>query len=292
MAGGPVRRIERDTMGELEVPDGAYYGASTMRAVKNFPASGLQPPVRFVRALGMIKLAAAKVNADLGLLDQKLADAIVKAAQEIVDGKQRRPVRGGRPVPDRLRHLHQHERQRGDREPRDRAARRRDRLAQAGPPERPRQHLPVLQRRDPERDPARRADRHQGRPDPGPGEAPGGAGAEGRGADAGHQDRPHPPPGRHAGPARAGVPGVRRPGRARPPAAASTPRRSSATCRSAGRPSAPASTPTRSSRRAPPGCSPRWPASRSGRRTTTSRPRTPSTPSWRPAASCGRSRSA
>lgn len=87
MAGGPVRRIERDTMGELEVPDGAYYGASTMRAVKNFPASGLTPPKRFVRALGLIKLAAAKVNADLGLLDRKLAEAIVKAAAEIVDGK-------------------------------------------------------------------------------------------------------------------------------------------------------------------------------------------------------------
>ncbi|MGE3910753.1 MAG: class II fumarate hydratase [Chloroflexota bacterium] len=87
MAGGPVRRIERDTMGELEVPDGAYYGASTMRAVKNFPASGLTPPKRFVRALGLIKLAAARVNADLGLLDAGLADAIVKAAAEIVDGK-------------------------------------------------------------------------------------------------------------------------------------------------------------------------------------------------------------
>jgi fumarate hydratase, class II len=87
MTGGPVRRIERDTMGELEVPDGAYYGASTMRAVMNFPESGLKPPVRLVRALGMIKLAAAKVNAELGLLDQNLADAIVKAAGEIVDGK-------------------------------------------------------------------------------------------------------------------------------------------------------------------------------------------------------------
>src|SRR3954469_2217615 len=87
MAGGPVRRVERDTMGELEVPDGAYYGASTMRAVKNFPQSGLKPPRQYVRALGMIKLAAAKVNAQLGLLDPKLADAIVKAAQEIVEGK-------------------------------------------------------------------------------------------------------------------------------------------------------------------------------------------------------------
>jgi len=87
MAGGPVRRVERDTMGELEVPDGAYYGASTMRAVKNFPESGLKPPPRFVRALGMIKQAAAHVNAELGLLDPKLAAPIEEAAAEIVDGK-------------------------------------------------------------------------------------------------------------------------------------------------------------------------------------------------------------
>src|SRR5215208_6021762 len=87
MAGGPVRRIERDTMGELEVPDGAYYGASTRRAAKNFPESGLTPPRQFIRALGMIKLAAARVNAELGLLDPKLADAIVQAADEIVVGQ-------------------------------------------------------------------------------------------------------------------------------------------------------------------------------------------------------------
>jgi len=87
LAGGPVRRIERDTMGELEVPDGAYYGASTMRAVKNFPESGLQPPRRFIRALGLIKGVAARVNADLGLLDPKLAEAIERAADEIVNGK-------------------------------------------------------------------------------------------------------------------------------------------------------------------------------------------------------------
>src|SRR5215208_7608969 len=87
MAGGPVRRIERDTMGELEVPDGAYYGASTMRAVKNFPESGLTPPTRFVRALGLIKGVAARVNADLGLLEPKLAEAIDRAAGEIVAGK-------------------------------------------------------------------------------------------------------------------------------------------------------------------------------------------------------------
>jgi len=53
-AGLNIAIVERDTMGELEVPDGAYYGASTMRAVKNFPESGLKPPRQFVRALGML----------------------------------------------------------------------------------------------------------------------------------------------------------------------------------------------------------------------------------------------
>src|SRR3712207_568688 len=82
MAEGPRRRVERDTMGELEVPDGAYYGATTMRAVKNFPISDLRFPRQFIRAVGMIKLAAAQVNRDLGLLDAHLADAIVRARSE------------------------------------------------------------------------------------------------------------------------------------------------------------------------------------------------------------------
>jgi fumarate hydratase class II len=84
---GPVRRTERDSMGELEVPDGAYYGATTMRAVKNFPISSLRFPRHFIRAIGLIKLAAARVNNQLGLLDSHLADAIVAAAQEVVDGR-------------------------------------------------------------------------------------------------------------------------------------------------------------------------------------------------------------
>ena len=87
MAEGPRRRIERDTMGELEVPDGAYYGATTMRAVRNFPISDLRFPRQFIRALGMLKLGAAQANRDLGLLDENLADAIVRAAREVVDGQ-------------------------------------------------------------------------------------------------------------------------------------------------------------------------------------------------------------
>ncbi|MCC7104460.1 MAG: class II fumarate hydratase [Chloroflexi bacterium] len=82
----PGRRIERDSMGELEVPDGAYYGASTMRAVKNFPISELRFPRRFIHALGLIKLAAAETNRDLGLLDPTIADAVIGAAGEVASG--------------------------------------------------------------------------------------------------------------------------------------------------------------------------------------------------------------
>jgi fumarate hydratase class II len=80
-------RMERDSMGEFKVPADAYYGANTMRAVVNFPISNLRFPRSFIRALGQIKLAAAQVNAELGLLDGKLAEAIVQAAQDVVDGK-------------------------------------------------------------------------------------------------------------------------------------------------------------------------------------------------------------
>ena len=80
-------RIERDSMGEMEVPANAYYGASTQRAVLNFPISDLRFPRQFIRTLGQIKQAAAQVNASLGLLDPQIAEAIVQAAQEVIDGK-------------------------------------------------------------------------------------------------------------------------------------------------------------------------------------------------------------
>ena len=79
-------RIERDTMGEMSVPVEAYYGASTQRAVINFPVSGLPLPRRFIKAMGLVKAAAAGVNHDLGLLDGALADAIARAAGEVADG--------------------------------------------------------------------------------------------------------------------------------------------------------------------------------------------------------------
>ncbi|MCJ7811477.1 MAG: class II fumarate hydratase [Dehalococcoidia bacterium] len=80
-------RTERDSMGPVQVPEEAYYGASTMRAVLNFPLSGLRFPRRFIRALGLIKRSAAEANAELGLLEPRLTEAIVRAAEEVADGR-------------------------------------------------------------------------------------------------------------------------------------------------------------------------------------------------------------
>ncbi len=80
-------RIERDSMGEMRVPINAYYGASTQRAVLNFPISDLRFPREFIRALGQIKQAAAETNSTLGTVDPKIASAIIQAAQEVIDGK-------------------------------------------------------------------------------------------------------------------------------------------------------------------------------------------------------------
>ena len=80
-------RIERDSMGEMQVPEHAYYGASTQRAVLNFPISSLRFTRPFIWALGLIKQAAAQVNAELGLLDARIADAIARAAEEVAQGR-------------------------------------------------------------------------------------------------------------------------------------------------------------------------------------------------------------
>ncbi len=80
-------RLERDSMGELKVPAQALYGAQTQRAVDNFPISGLRMPRGFIRALGLIKSAAAQANADLGHLKKSSARAIRKAAARVASGE-------------------------------------------------------------------------------------------------------------------------------------------------------------------------------------------------------------
>ncbi len=79
-------RVEHDSLGEVQVPAAALYGGQTQRAVDNFPISGLKPWRAFIWSMALIKRAAAEVNRDLGLLDAERANAIVQAAQEVIDG--------------------------------------------------------------------------------------------------------------------------------------------------------------------------------------------------------------
>jgi len=81
------QRTERDSMGEMQVPIRAYYGATTQRAVLNFPISSLRIPGRMIRALGLIKWAAAETNRELELIPAELAGAVARAAEEVADGK-------------------------------------------------------------------------------------------------------------------------------------------------------------------------------------------------------------
>ena len=83
----PAFRKEKDSLGTIEVPAQAYYGAQTARAVDNFPISGIHAHPQLIRAIGMVKLAAAQANAELGVLDEAHAHAVLRAAQEVIDGK-------------------------------------------------------------------------------------------------------------------------------------------------------------------------------------------------------------
>src|ERR1700735_2832641 len=80
-------RVEKDSMGEMQVPENAFYGASTGRAVENFPISDLRFNRRFIAAMGLIKWACAEVNLELGFLPENKKVLIQQAAQEVIDGK-------------------------------------------------------------------------------------------------------------------------------------------------------------------------------------------------------------
>ena len=86
-AGKKTTRTETDTFGPIEVPDDKYWGAQAQRSLGNFKIGWERQPAAIVRALGIVKRAAAETNMALGVLDKKLGDAIVKAAQEVVEGK-------------------------------------------------------------------------------------------------------------------------------------------------------------------------------------------------------------
>lgn len=80
-------RIQKDSMGDVKVPENAYWGPQTQRAIENFSISGLRFPRRFLRALGMVKMAAAKANKELGRLEEKIGEVIIQASQEVMEGK-------------------------------------------------------------------------------------------------------------------------------------------------------------------------------------------------------------
>lgn len=80
-------RIEKDSLGTIDVPEDAYFGASTQRAVNNFPISGLTLPLSFIYSLALIKQCAALVNNELDLIDHKISNAIATSAQEVMEGK-------------------------------------------------------------------------------------------------------------------------------------------------------------------------------------------------------------
>jgi len=80
-------RIEKDSLGTVKVPQKAYWGAQTQRAIENFPVSGIAFPEVFIKALAYLKLACAKTNAESGLLNKKLANSVIKACSEAIDGR-------------------------------------------------------------------------------------------------------------------------------------------------------------------------------------------------------------
>ncbi len=114
-------RTETDTFGPIEVDASRYWGAQAQRSLYNFKIGWEKQPQPVVRALGIVKRACAEANMALGRLDKTVGEAIIAAAQEVIDGKLRRSFPAGR-LADRVGHPVEHERQRGDLQPRHRDA--------------------------------------------------------------------------------------------------------------------------------------------------------------------------
>src|SRR3990167_5677590 len=84
---GVKMRQEKDSMGVFQLPDDVYYGVQTARAIENFPISGIKADLDFIKASIYVKKAAAKINAELGQLDKRVSEAIIKESDEVLDGK-------------------------------------------------------------------------------------------------------------------------------------------------------------------------------------------------------------
>ena len=234
-------RTEHDSMGEVQVPADALWRAQTQRAIENFPISGTALEAEHVKAMAQVKAAAAKVNADLGVIEPAQAEAIRTAAAEIVAGEHldHFPLDVFQTGSGTSSNMNMNEVLASLAAP----CRRR------GPPQRPRQRQPVEQRHLPDVDPRRRDERDDQAADPGARAPRHVAGGEGRGVRRRGEGRPDPPDGRDAGDARPGDGRLRGRRTARDRAAGGDASRGWRSCRSAAPRSAPASTPPRASRR-------------------------------------------
>ena len=210
-------RTETDSFGPLEVPADKYWGAQTQRSLMNFRIGTETMPVPLIRAFGIIKRAAALTNKELGKLEPRLADAIAEAAQEVIDGKlddnfplvvwqtgsgTQTNMNANEVIANRAIEILGGELG----------------LEEAGPPERPRQHEPVVERQLSDGDAhRRRAGDRATSCCPACRSCKDALEAEGQAVRAHHQDRPHAYAGRHAAHARPGVLRLRGAGRIRHP---------------------------------------------------------------------------
>ena len=204
-------RTETDSFGPIEVPADRYWGAQTQRSIGNFRIGTDRMPQPLIRALATVKRAAAEVNGELGLLDKRRVGAIVKAAQEVIDGKldDHFPLVVWQTGSGTQTNMNVNEV----------IANRANEilggtLGSKSPvhPERSRQHEPVVERLLSDRDAYRRGRGDRPAARSGGGASAGRAATQGQGLRADRQDRPHPYAGRHAADARPGVLRLRRPG--------------------------------------------------------------------------------
>ena len=214
MTKSSATRRETDSFGAIEVPAERLWGAQTQRSLENFPIGEERMPRAVIHALGLVKQAAALTNEELGLLPRAAGAGDRRRGGGSRGGRPRRriPAQG---LADRLGHPDEHECERGDRQPRQRKARRTPRRQVAGPPQRPRQSRTIVERFVPERDAYCRRAGDSSPPAAGAGAPRRRAGGQERRLRRRGQDRPHPFAGRDADHARPGILRLGGAGRAR-----------------------------------------------------------------------------
>ena len=201
-------RSETDSFGPIDVPADRYWGAQTERSRQNFKIGQDRMPIAIVHALGIVKLASAQTNRELGLLDARRTGAIIRAAREVIEGKldDHFPLvvwQTGSGTQTNM-NLNEVIANRANE-----IARRQARRQGTGSSQRPRQHEPVVERCISDGDAYRRCRAHPRRPDSGAHRTASRIAQEGKSVRENRQDRPDPHPGCDAADARTGILGLR-----------------------------------------------------------------------------------